>query len=56
MATLSIDYMPPELAHLIALATEVLNHHTNDRDRCAVCGLHWPCQRVELAAFTLDGI
>ncbi len=56
MATLSVDYLPPELAHLIALATEVLNEHTNERGWCVVCGFHWPCQRVELAAFTLDGV
>ncbi|MCW2493849.1 MAG: hypothetical protein JWN47_3213, partial [Frankiales bacterium] len=31
------DYFSPELVRLCAMATRVLNEHTNDHDLCAVC-------------------
>jgi hypothetical protein len=47
------DYFPPELARLCAMATRVLNEHTNDHDLCAVCGSAWPCARAALAEHNL---
>ncbi|MGH4021373.1 MAG: hypothetical protein ACRDT0_19520 [Pseudonocardiaceae bacterium] len=32
-----------------ALATDVLNKHTDEANLCVVCGSAWPCERVVLA-------
>ena len=47
------DYFSPELVRLCAMATRVLNEHTNDHDLCAVCGCAWPCSRAALAQHNL---
>ena len=47
------DHFPPELVRLCAMATRVLNEHTNDHDLCAVCGCAWPCARAQLAEHNL---
>jgi hypothetical protein len=47
------DYFSPELVRLCAMATRVLNEHTNDHDLCAVCGCAWPCSRAALAEHNL---
>jgi hypothetical protein len=47
------EYLMPELEALMALASRVLNEHTNDRDLCAVCGSAWPCAQVATAEHNL---
>lgn len=42
-----------ELVQLLALATRVMNEHTNDEGRCVICGSAWPCGRVLLAERTV---
>ncbi|HEX5494950.1 MAG TPA: hypothetical protein VFX70_10295 [Mycobacteriales bacterium] len=47
------DYLPPELATLVATATRVINEHVADNGLCAVCGSAWPCARAVLAEHNL---
>jgi hypothetical protein len=47
------DYFSPELVRLCAMATRVLNEHTNDHDLCGVGGCAWPCPRAALAEHNL---
>lgn len=50
------NYFPPELVHLLGTAAHVIDQHLNDHGRCADCGLIWPCQRAQLAEFTLAAL
>jgi hypothetical protein len=54
MQTLITDALMAEIEQLIALATRVLNEHTNDHDLCAVCGSAFPCERAVLAEHNLS--
>ncbi len=56
MPGVASDFLPPELARLLATAQKEITEHGNDHGLCAVCGSAFPCQRAELAAFTLDAV
>ena len=43
-----------ELEQLAALATVVLNRHSNNHDLFAVCGCAWPCHFAVLADHNLE--
>jgi len=45
--------LPVELEVLSSLAVTVLNEHTDQAGRCAVCGSAWPCESVLLADHNL---
>jgi hypothetical protein len=47
------DLFPPELVHLLGTARHVIDQHVNNYGNCADCGASWPCQRSQLAEFTL---
>lgn len=51
-----VDFLPPELRHLLGTARRVIDQHVNQHGNCAECGSSWPCQRAELAAFTLGAL
>jgi hypothetical protein len=42
-----------EILKMAALATEVINEHTDCNGLCAVCGSAWPCQRAVVADHNL---
>lgn len=44
-----LDSLPVTLELMRALATDVLNKHTDEANLCVVCGSAWPCERVVLA-------
>jgi hypothetical protein len=50
------DFLPPELMHLLDAAQRVIDQHLNDHGNCAACGSNWPCQRAQLAEFTLGAL
>jgi hypothetical protein len=50
------DRLLPELERLRSTAIHELDTHVRDGERCGQCGTPWPCQRAELAAFTLDAV
>jgi len=50
------DYLPPELAQLLATARREIDQHVNDSGACVCCREQWPCQRASLAAFTLEAM
>jgi hypothetical protein len=50
------DFFPPELLHLLVNAAHVIDQHLNDHGRCAECRSIWPCQRAQLAEFTLAAV
>jgi hypothetical protein len=53
---LDSDYLPPELAQLLATARNELDRHINQDGTCPICELAWPCESACLAAFTLGGL
>jgi hypothetical protein len=52
----SRDFFPPEFVHLLDTATHVIDEHLNDHGYCTDCGSVWPCQRAQLAEFTLAAL
>ena len=49
------EMYPPEMSHLNATATHVLDEHVHAGENCPVCGVHWPCEMVLLAEHNLAG-
>lgn len=47
------DVSSEVVAALHQLALVILNEHTNDHGRCAVCGCAFPCVRAVLADHNL---
>ena len=35
------DFLPPELAHMLGTATQVIDQHVIDHGNCADCGSAW---------------
>lgn len=54
MQALCTEQATEALRQLADIATIVLNEHSNDHDRCAVCGCAWPCERVVLAEHNFE--
>ena len=50
------DFLTPELTRLLDTARQVIDQHVNDHGSCADCGLSWPCQRAQLAEFSLGAL
>lgn len=50
------DYLPPDLARLLAIACVELDRHVNDVGICRECGAPWPCDLACLAASTLGSL
>jgi hypothetical protein len=50
------DFLTPELTRLLDTARQVIDQHVNDHGNCADCGLSWPCQRAQLAEFSLGAL
>jgi hypothetical protein len=50
------DFLPPELVHLLGTAGRVIDQHVNHLGTCGACGSSWPCQRAQLAEFTLGAL
>ena len=50
------DFLPPELMHLLGTAGRVIDQHVNHLGTCGACGASWPCQRAQLAEFTLGAL
>ena len=50
------DFLPPELMHLLGTAVRVIDQHVNHLGSCGACGSRWPCQRAQLAEFTLGAL
>lgn len=48
-----LDSLPITLEWMGALATNVLNEHTDQAGLCVACGSAWPCERVVLAEHNL---
>ncbi|HEX9542906.1 MAG TPA: hypothetical protein VGA04_32705 [Streptosporangiaceae bacterium] len=53
MTVLDVDLFPAELLQLLATAREELNQHVNDRGRCVMCRVSFPCERASLADLAL---
>lgn len=51
--TITVEPMSTVIDALMALASEVINEHTNDDGRCAVCGCAFPCPQAVLAEHNL---
>jgi len=49
-------FLTPELMRLLDTARQVIDQHVNDHGNCADCGLSWPCQRAQLAEFSLGAL
>ncbi|SNQ47517.1 conserved hypothetical protein [Frankia canadensis] len=49
----TIDYYPPEIAQLCAVAAREITEHENVRGLCVICGSVWPCGRAVLAEHNL---
>lgn len=50
------DLYSPEMSHLNATASHVLDEHTHGDDTyCTVCNVPWPCPKVLLAEHNLAG-
>jgi len=47
------EIFPPELVQLLGTARQEIDQHLNNEGTCTGCGLSWPCQRAQLAEFTL---
>jgi hypothetical protein len=54
--SLSGDDLPVVLEVLSSLAVRVLNEHTNQAGRCAVCRSAWPCEQASLAEHNLAAL
>ena len=54
VATYPVEYIIPELEHLLATAQQELDSHQNDHGCCCRCQQHWPCPTACLAAETLS--
>jgi len=50
------DHFPPELIHLSATASDVLNTLVSEKGCCVVCRSVWPCERVQLAERNLAAL
>jgi hypothetical protein len=47
----------PELLVLLATAQRELDRHvSDDSQHCQACQAAWPCERAQLAAFTLEAL
>jgi hypothetical protein len=49
----TVEQRQTPMQMLVALASRVINEHTNDHTRCAACGAVWPCERAVLAEHNL---
>jgi hypothetical protein len=50
------DGLLPELERPEKHGIRELDTHVRDGERCMQCGVPWPCERAELAAFALDAV
>jgi hypothetical protein len=50
------DFLPPELALLLATARQEIDRHLNGDGTCTSCGQQWPCTTACLAEFTLGAL
>lgn len=46
----------PEFLHLLGTARRAIDQHVNNHGTCVDCGSLWPCQRAQLAEFTLAAL
>jgi hypothetical protein len=54
--TTPVEYIIPELEHLLAIAQQELDSHLSDHGVCSRCHERWPCATACLAAQTLGGL
>jgi hypothetical protein len=52
----TLDRCPELLALLVTAKRELDRHISDDLHRCQVCRADWPCERAQLAAFTLGAL
>ena len=48
-----VEYVIPEMEHLLAIAQQELDSHLSDHGVCRRCHERWPCPTACLAADTL---
>jgi hypothetical protein len=53
VTVLDVDLFPAELLRLLATAREELDQHVNDRGKCVMCQVSFPCERASLADLAL---
>ena len=53
MTVLDVDLFPAEFLRLLATAREELDQHVNDRGKCVMCRVSFPCERASLADLAL---
>jgi hypothetical protein len=51
--TTPVEYIIPELEHLLSIAQQELDRHLSDHGICSRCDERWPCPTACLAAETL---
>jgi hypothetical protein len=54
--TTTVEYVIPELEHLLAIAQQELDSHLSEHGVCCRCHERWPCATACLAAETLSAL